>query len=291
MTQAEKLKNQLAAKANGNGQAAKKQDGGKVTVADLLQKMKPELERALPKHLDADRLIRIAMTEMRRNPELLSCEIKSLLGAIMQAAQLGLEPGLLGHCYLIPFKNRKNGTKEVQFVIGYKGLIDLVRRSGEVETIKAEAVYENDEFEFEYGLDERLRHKPLLFGDRGKLIGFYAYAKFKDGGHAFHVMSVEEINRIRDKYSRAKESGPWREEYESMAKKTVIRQLIKYLPISIEIQRNISLDETVRKDINEEPERADYIDMEVEAIEGEVIEGDPIEQEPVEQQELFNQGA
>ncbi|ANB55659.1 recombinase, phage RecT family protein [Anoxybacillus sp. B7M1] len=272
MTQAEKIKNQLVTKANG-GQVTKKQNGGKVTVADLLQQMKPELERALPKHLNGDRLIRIALTEMRRNPELLSCEIKSLLGAIMQAAQLGLEPGLLGHCYLIPFKNRKNGTKEVQFVIGYKGLIDLVRRSGEVETIKAEAVYENDEFEFEYGLDERLRHKPLLFGDRGKLIGFYAYAKFKDGGHAFHVMSVEEINRLRDKYSRAKESGPWREEYEAMAKKTVIRQLIKYLPISIEIQRNVSLDETVRRDFNEEPEHVeDYVDMEAEYLEGEVIE-------------------
>mgnify|MGYP001490774074 CR=1 FL=1 len=287
MTQAEKIKNQLATKANG-GQVAKKQNGDKVTVADLLQKMKPELERALPKHLDADRLIRIALTEMRRNPELLSCEIKSLLGAIMQAAQLGLEPGLLGHCYLIPFNNKKRGVKEVQFVIGYKGLIDLVRRSGEVQTIKAEAVYENDEFEFEYGLDEKLRHKPLLFGDRGKLIGFYAYAKFKDGGHTFLVASVDEINRIRDKYSRGKESGPWKEEYEAMAKKTVIRQLIKYLPISIEIQRNVSLDETVRRDFNEEPEHVeDYVDMEPEYLEGEVIEAEP---EETEQQKANGQG-
>ncbi|MGG3737222.1 recombination protein RecT [Aeribacillus pallidus] len=267
MTQADKIKNQLANKAKG-GQVVQKQNGGRTTVADLLQQMKPEFERALPKHMDADRLIRIALTEMRQNPQLLSCEIKSLMGAIMQAAQLGLEPGLLGHCYLIPFKNSKRGTTEVQFVIGYKGLIDLVRRSGEVETIKAEAVYENDEFEFEYGLDEKLRHKPVLFGDRGKLIGFYAYAKFKDGGHAFQVMSVEEINRIRDKHSKAKNFGPWKDEYEAMAKKTVIRQLIKYLPISIEIQRNVSLDETVRKDITEEPERVDdYIDMEPELIE------------------------
>lgn len=292
-TQAD-VKNQLASRTNG-GQVSKNGNGNdKNTVTSLLQKMKPEFERALPQHMDADRLTRIALTEIRQNPDLLNCEPKSLMGAVMQCAQLGLEPGLLGHAYLVPFNNRRKQpdgsfkqVKEVQFLIGYKGLIDLVRRSGDVTSIVANEVRENDEFEFEYGLEEKLSHKPKMNGKRGEITCFYAYARFKDGGHAFLVMTTDEINAIRDEHSAGykyrPKNNPWNTNYESMAKKTVIRQLIKYLPISVEIQRSVSADETVKRGVDEEPEQTEFID--VEAYEVNDNEADSAAQEEKEQPE------
>src|SRR5690606_28083055 len=123
-------------------------------------KFRAEIARALPRHMDPDRMLRIAMTVVRQTPDLQKCTVPSVLGALMQAAQLGLEPGILGHCYLVPFRNGRTGQHEVQFIIGYKGLIDLARRSGNIQSIAAHPVYENDLFEFEYGLNERLRHVP-----------------------------------------------------------------------------------------------------------------------------------
>ena len=118
------------------------------TIQDLLKRMEPQIRKALPKHLEPERLARIALTEIRKNPKLLECSRESLLGAVMTAAQLGLEPGVLGHAYLIPYWNNKTKSYEVQFQIGYKGLLDVVRRSGEITSISAHCVYENDEFEF-----------------------------------------------------------------------------------------------------------------------------------------------
>jgi recombination protein RecT len=258
MTQADKLKNQM------QKQDKKELEAPKKTIMDVMMDHKDQFAMALPKHLNADRLVRLAVTEFRKNPSLRECTPESLLGAVMQAAQVGLEPDALGSVYLVPFNNKKkdqNGkeywVKEVQLQIGYKGLIELVRRSGQVTSIVANEVYENDEFEFEYGLEEKLYHKPTMGTERGKLICFYAYARFKDGGHAFHVMSVEQINQIRDKFSKSQKNGnhfgPWKDHYESMAKKTVIKQLVKYMPISIEIQNNIVTDETVHSSFKEQP--------------------------------------
>ena len=119
------------------------------TIDDYLKQMAPAMAQALPKHMDVDRLMRLAMTTIRTTPALKDADVSSLLGAVMQAAQLGLEPGLMGHCYLLPFKNSKKGITEVQFIIGYKGMIDLARRSGHIQSIYAHAVYEKDEFEYE----------------------------------------------------------------------------------------------------------------------------------------------
>ena len=223
----------------------------KDSIGALLEKMKPEIERALPKHMNAERLLRIALTNIRLNPKLQQCSQVSLLAAIMQSAQLGLEPGLLGQAYLIPYQNRKLNTTECQFQIGYKGLIELARRSGQINTIFANEVRENDSFDYEYGLQHKLIHKPLLKGDRGQVICYYAYSILKDGGTAFYVMSIEDIKRIRDEYSKSKDYGPWITEFDAMAKKTVLKQLMKFLPLSVEIQKNIIQDETVKTEISE----------------------------------------
>lgn len=222
------------------------------TIEDYLKKMAPAMAQALPKHMDVDRLMRLAMTTIRTTPALKEADVASLLGAVMQAAQLGLEPGLLGHCYLLPFKNSKKGITEVQFIIGYKGMIDLARRSGQIQNIYAHAVYEKDEFEYELGLEPKLVHKPCMESDRGQLIGAYAVAHFKDGGYQFEFMPKAEIEKRKARSKAANSSySPWTTDYEEMAKKTVIRHMWKYLPISVEIQHQVAYDEGTARSIKD----------------------------------------
>ncbi|HEY9126626.1 MAG TPA: recombination protein RecT [Acidobacteriaceae bacterium] len=229
------------------------------TIAGLLTdpKIKAQMQLALPKHVTADRLARIALTEVRKNPKLGQCDQTSFLGAIMQCAALGLEPGgALGHCYLIPFENKRARRFEAQFIIGYRGMLDLARRSGQIISLEARAVYERDHFEVELGLDSRIVHRPSwTSADRGKLTFVYAVAKLKDGGVQFDVMSRAEIEVIRNssqgyksaEYFAQKDnkqpSSTWHDHFEPMALKTVIRRLFKYLPVSIEMQRAVAMDE------------------------------------------------
>lgn len=217
-----------------------------------LKAMQPAISEALPKSkgMDAERLSRMTLTTLKTNPKLLECSIESLLGAVLQSAQLGLEPNLLGSCYFIPYK----GT--VSFQIGYRGLIDLVTRKGEVINIVAQEVRAGDHFDYEYGRNETLKHIPAPNHQRGELEYFYAYANMKNGGFAFQVMHISDIEKIRDQYSISykfdKNNSIWVKHFESMAYKTVIKRLIKYLPISIETQEAVSHDETIRKDITGE---------------------------------------
>ena len=226
----------------------------KAKIAALLQERKSEIAKMLPAHLSPDRLLKVATIAATTTPALLECEIPSLITAVGQCALFGLEPNtILGHAYLIPFnKNErdKNGQwnrrKLVQVVIGYKGLIDMARRSGQIVSIAAHEVCENDEFEYSYGLDETLKHRPAD-SNRGRVTHFYAYAKLKDGGQSFEVMSLDQINDIRDasaKRNGAKDiAGPWKDHFIEMGRKTVIRRLAKYLPLSVEFQRATALDE------------------------------------------------
>ena len=211
------------------------------TVMGLLEQMKGEIARCLPSHLTPDRMARIAMTELRKTPKLQECDPMSFIAAIMQASQLGLEPGIMGSCYLILFFNSKLGKMECTFMPGYRGFLDLARRSGQIKSLVARAVYENDVFEYEYGLEERVTHKPAM-DERGELKAVYAVALLKDGGHQFEVMSKREIEAVRQK-SQGKNAGPWTEYYDEMARKTVVRKLFKWLPCSVEMQKAVSLDE------------------------------------------------
>lgn len=229
------------------GKMTAKAAGG-TTVAAFFKNNQAAMAAVLPAHVNPERMLRLAMTAIRTTPKLMECELNTLMGALMVSAQLGLEPNTpLGHAYLIPFKNNKAGRMDVQFIPGYKGLIDLSRRSGQVVSIAAHAVYSNDEFYFEYGLDEVLRHKPVL-GNRGEVIAFYAVAKLKDGGHAFEVMGVDDVNKIRDQSmgyqaaKRYKNDHAWISSYDEMGRKTAIRRLFKYLPVSVELATAAALD-------------------------------------------------
>lgn len=231
---------------------------GAPTIYDLLNRQKNEIARALPKHLDADRLLRIAITQVRQNPELAKCSQQSLLAAVMLSAQLGLEPGPLGHCYLIPRKIR--GQMEVQWMLGYKGIIDLARRSGQLVSIEAHEVRTEDIFEFSYGLDPVLTHTYDLRKARGEAYAYYGVAHFKDGGRYFLVMGREEIEKRKARSSSAGGSySPWSSDYDAMAKKTVIRAMAPYLPVSAEILNGFNADDTVRKTY-EPPDSPDFIE-------------------------------
>lgn len=228
------------------------------TIAAYLKKMESQIAEAMPKHMNIERLSRIALTTIRTNPKLLECSIPSLMAAVMQSAQLGLEPGLIGHCYIIPY------GKEATFIIGYKGMIDLARRSGNIQSIAAHEVYENDFIELIYGLEENLKHVPWFLRkdekpqESGKVIGAYMVAKFNDGGHFIHYMPISEIEAHR-KRSKAFNNGPWVTDYTEMCKKTVVRAGWKWLPISVEIASAVTQDETSRKDIT--PADDSFIDI------------------------------
>lgn len=235
------------------------------TLNDLFNDMKPAIAQAIPKHMTPERLLRIATTSIRQNPKLKVCTPQSLLGAVMQCAQLGLEPSILGHAYLVPYRNKKKDGERVwhedecQFQIGYKGLIELARRTGQISSIMAHGVHEKDEFEYEYGINDKLRHVPAD-GDRGAILKYYAVAKFKDGGYAFIVMSKRDIEIHRDKFSKTSKYGPWVDHFDEMAKKTVLKALMKYMPISVEFQRAVDQDETT-KHYDGSEEMSDIIDV------------------------------
>lgn len=214
--------------------------GNKATFQGLLESMKPQLALCLPKHLSVERVCRIALTEFRKTPKLMECEPMSVIAAVMVASQLGLEIGILGSAFLVPFYNSKASKMECNLIPGYRGLIDLARRSGNIVSISAEIVYENDIFDFEKGLHEKLIHKPVLT-DRGDMIAAYAVAKLKDGGAQFIVMSKKEIDEVKTKAKA--QYGPWITDYNAMAQKTCVRRLFKWLPSSVEMQKIAILDE------------------------------------------------
>lgn len=241
------IKQELAKKA-----ATGKQDikiTKSMSIADMIKALEPEIKKALPSVITPERFTRMALSSLNNTPKLAECTQMSFLAALMSAAQLGLEPNTsLGQAYLIPYNNK--GKLECQFQLGYKGLIDLVYRNDQVQTIQAQTVYENDFFEYELGLNSKLIHKPSLT-DRGKVILFYAKFKLSNGGYGFEVMSAADINRHAAEYSKGYSSSysPWKTDYESMAKKTVIKKLLKYAPLKTDFLRAINSDETIKSEL------------------------------------------
>lgn len=233
------------------------------TMQQYIERMKGEIAKALPSVLTPERFTRIVLSALSTNPKLAETTPQSFLGAMMTAAQLGMEPNTpLGQAYLIPFKN--HGVLETQFQLGYKGLIDLAYRSGQVSSIQAQTVYANDTFEFSFGLDPTLKHVPAK-EDRGDPAWFYAVFKTKDGGFGFEVMSVEDVRAHVKRYSKAYGNGPWQTNFEEMAKKTVLKKALKYAPLKSDFTWQLSADESVKSEIDadmfavpNEPIEAEY---------------------------------
>lgn len=219
-----------------------------LTIRDRLESdsFKSAVAKALPKHLTPDRFIRVACTAIMKTPKLADCDQASFFNALLTLSQLGIEPdGRRAH--LIPFENRKRNVTEVQLIIDYKGLVELVMRSGSVSNIHADVVCDNDDFEFDRG--ELKKHKIDFRAPRGKIYAAYCLVRFKDGSEKCDVMTVDEIEAIRSR-SRAGQSGPWVSDWAEMSKKTVFRRLSKWLPLSPEFRDAIEVDEDVPIDIS-----------------------------------------
>lgn len=208
------------------------------TIQQWVKVYSNQIAKALPSVLTPERFSRMVLTAVTKTPKLAQCKPESFIGSMLTAAQLGLEPNTpLGQAYLIPYGN------ECQFQIGYKGMLDLAYRSGEFQCIMSEIVYENDEFSFEYGLNANLVHKPTM-GERGEKKWVYALYKLKNGGYSFIVRSIDDIIIHGKKYSKTYSNGPWQTDFEEMAKKTVLKQLLKYAPLKTEFARGVAVDET-----------------------------------------------
>lgn len=226
---------------------------------EYIKAYEKEIARALPSIMTPERFTRIAMTAVTQNEKLAECTPQSFIGAMLTSAQLGLEPNTpLGQAYLIPY------GKQCQFQIGYKGLIDLAHRSGEVQCIDAHCVYENDEFDFELGLEPKLKHKPAKT-NRGELVWVYATYRLKNGGYAFEVMSKEDVETHAKTYSKAFSNGPWKTNFEEMAKKTVLKKVLKYAPLKTDYVKGV-VDDGKSFDIEIEDGEIKTINNDVEVI-------------------------
>jgi recombination protein RecT len=259
-------------------QVATTNNTSKKTMQTYIKSMEGEIKKALPSVITPERFTRMVLSAISVNPKLASCTPGSFLGAMMSAAQLGLEPNTqLGQAYILPYSNK--GVLEAQFQLGYKGLIDLAYRSGEVEVVQAHIVYENDAFECEYGLEPKLTHTPAD-KNRGEPVKVYAVFKTKSGGYGFEVMSMEDVRNHAAKYSKAYGTAfsPWKSNFEEMAKKTVLKKVLKYAPLKSDFVRGITQDETIKTEIaedmysvpNETVYEAEFVDVDTET--GEVIE-------------------
>lgn len=265
-----------------NSQVAKNPDAklpAQNSIADLgkvLASKFGQIKSVVASSVTPEKMARIALNELRLNSYLAGVAMRnpdSFINSVVQASHLGLEiGGALGQCYLVPYKN------EVKAIVGYRGLLTLARRSGFINSIKAEMVYENDHFDLELGIETKVTHKPLLTGDRGSPKLVYMVAHFTDGGYHFEWMSIGEVNKIRDRSPAAnKGTSPWTTDYEQMALKTVIRRGWKYLPMSIEMMRTEQIESA-----HDAGQKVNFV-IEGDAVALDVTPGEPEAHQPTQQ--------
>ena len=249
-------------------------------IQQLIQDSVEQLKMALPSHMRPERIVRIALTTLRVNPALYECDPHSFLAAIFQSAQLGLEPNINGESWLIPYHTKKG--KVVQFQIGAYGLVKLFWNHNNSVSLQVEKVYEKDDFVYDLGACT-VAHKPPAFNkERGAVIGYYAYATLANGGHQLKVMSKTEAKDFAIKHSKCYSKQdkdfipgtPWKEHFDAMAMKTILKQLMKLLPKSVEIQNALAMDETVKTKLDIDmvaiPNEVEYAELGEEVEEGKV---------------------
>lgn len=244
------------------------------SLEEVFQDKFPAIKEALPRQFDPERFMRLGMTVFRTNAKLRECNFNSFLAALMQSVQAGLEPNTpLGEAYLIPY------GKEVQFQMSYKGIVTLAHRSREYKSIYAHVVYPNDRFNYQYGLHKDMVHIPADEPE-GEPIYYYAVYHLINGGYDFAVWSRKKIEDHAQQYSQAVKKGwtsPWKTDFDQMAKKTVVKDLLKMAPKSIEVARAVSMDETVKSDLDK--------DMSIVPAEDNIIDADDFSTDPVEKPE------
>lgn len=208
----------------------------KAGLQQLLDSMSASIAEVLPKHITPKRVAKMALVAASKQPKLYNCTLDSLAKSIMSAAELGLDcSGTLGSAWIVPYGNT------AQLIPGYRGLIDLARRSGQIRRIEAHPVYQNDKFSVEFGTEPRIIHRPELLSEPGPMVGVYAVAELSDGCKQVEFMSKAQVDKIR-KASKAGNNGPWVDHYDEMSRKTVVRRLCKYLPLSTELETALALD-------------------------------------------------
>ena len=231
------------------------------TLNELIEASLPQLARALPEsYRKPERIARIALTCIRQNPDLAKCTPESFLGALFTAAQLGIDP-IAGRAYLLPFNNSRKKAdgswhtiKECQFVLGYKGLVELFYRHEKALSLSWGIRHDRDYFQIEQGTSPSLKHIPFE-GARGEIVGYWVVAHLTNGAASFHYMTREECLEHGKKHSKTFnkktntwfDSSPWLKDEEAMCLKTVLIQGAKIWPISIELQRALEADESSRE--------------------------------------------
>lgn len=212
------------------------------TVTEYIGRLVPEIQRALPKGMDGDRIARLALTVVRKDPALAACDPYSFAGALLTAAALGLEIGT-GEAHLVAYK------QECTFIPDYKGLAKLFYQHPLARHLDCQVVYENDAFDYAYGLDPFLTHKPAR-GDRGAVTEYYAVASLSTGARAFVVLSPDEVKAIRG--GKVGPSGRIADPMHWMERKTVLKQLMKLLPKSTTLQLALAADEMTGRELQQQ---------------------------------------
>jgi recombination protein RecT len=277
---------------------------GEATLAQYIRAMEKQFADAMPRGTEAAQLVRDALTALRTTPRLAECDRLSVLGGLMTCAQLGLRPNVngLGHAWLLPFWDRSfelpgggKGGRRAQLIIGYQGYRELAQRSGQVADVIGRIAHEKDKYAVAYGLNEKLEHEPFLDGPRGPAKHYYAIVRYTNGGYSFWTLSRSEVEEHRDKFAMAKKDGgivgPWRDNFDEMAVKTVFLKLAKWMPKSTELAAAVEADGTVRVDLTpntdamfygERPGPESTVDGEVVGEQSEAAVGDP--ENPTEQE-------
>ena len=230
------------------------------SFAGLIKRCAPQLQAVMPKGFTPERLTQLAIATYKQIPDLKECSVQSMLSCCLKCAEIGLEPNdIMGNAYILPYYNGKTRRKEAQFILGKNGMLELVRRSGQVKTVRTQCVYEGDDFD--YWEDETGVHfsfKPNLDADHDdkKLKLVYLSCHLKDGGFVFLQMSKKEVDEVKDR-SKASKLGPWVSDYAAMAEKTVIRRAFNrgLLPRSVEDANTVAADDSTPIVLDDEGNR------------------------------------
>lgn len=242
-------------------------------VRNMIEKQTTAIIKSLPKDINIEKFQRDVLTALSTTPKLSQCDPMSVLTAFVASAQLGLTPNnaQLGEAWVIPYGNK------AQFQLGYQGALTIAYRHPKISICFAKEVHENDEFDIDLGTGY-IYHKPNLRGKSGNTIGYYAVLKLSDGTQHVEYMSKEDMELFRQKYVKA--SDAWKNSYDGMAKKTVIKKVLKYAPRSIELQRALAQDGAIRtaSDVKEITPNLMDEPMQPYDVEGEVVE-EPVKAE------------